>query len=90
MQDASVQESMGLIQDRTRENLVSTDNGVIMARHRLAKAARDLAKGIEPPAIQPATHQVRSVSIVLPPEVAFKDAAKAALHPTPGSAHTTV
>src|SRR5581483_6766023 len=35
MQDASVQESMGPIQDRTKENLVSTDNGIIMARHKL-------------------------------------------------------
>ena len=40
MQDASLQESMGPIQDRTRENLVSTDNGIIMARHRLMRAAK--------------------------------------------------
>src|SRR5438309_742781 len=32
MQDASVQESMGPIQDRTRENLVPTDQGIIVAR----------------------------------------------------------
>ena len=38
MQDASVQESMGPIQDRSKENLVSTDNAIIMARHRLLKA----------------------------------------------------
>jgi phthalate 4,5-dioxygenase oxygenase subunit len=35
MQDASLQESMGPIVDRTKENLVSTDNGIIMARHRM-------------------------------------------------------
>jgi len=45
MQDASVQESMGPIQDRTRENLVPTDQGIIMARRRLAAAAQGLAKG---------------------------------------------
>ena len=45
MQDASVQESMGPIQDRSKENLVSTDNAIIMARHRLLKAAREIAKG---------------------------------------------
>src|SRR5262249_53998639 len=39
MQDTAVQESMGPIQDRSKENLVSTDNGVIMARQRLRKAA---------------------------------------------------
>ena len=42
MQDASLQESMGPIVDRTKENLVSTDNGIIMARHRLMRAAKAL------------------------------------------------
>ena len=51
MQDASVQESMGPIQDRTKENLVSTDNAIIMARHRLLKAARELQKGAAPPGL---------------------------------------
>ena len=40
MQDASLQESMGPIIDRTKENLVSTDNGIIMARHRLLRAVK--------------------------------------------------
>ena len=44
MQDAAVQESMGPIQDRSKENLVSTDNAIIMARHRLLKLRRDLAE----------------------------------------------
>src|SRR5258707_13442112 len=45
MQDASVQESMGPIQDRSKENLVSTDNAIIMARRRLLRAAQSLPKG---------------------------------------------
>ena len=44
MQDASLQESMGPIVDRTKENLVSTDNGIIMARHRLMRAAKALRR----------------------------------------------
>ena len=44
MQDASLQESMGPIVDRTKENLVSTDNGIIMARHRLLRAAKALRR----------------------------------------------
>ena len=44
MQDASLQESMGPIVDRTKENLVSTDNGIIMARHRLMRAAKALVE----------------------------------------------
>ena len=49
MQDASLQESMGPIVDRSKENLVSTDNGIIMARHRLLRAVKALAeKGVSP------------------------------------------
>ncbi|HXF86825.1 MAG TPA: Rieske 2Fe-2S domain-containing protein [Xanthobacteraceae bacterium] len=79
MQDASLQESMGPLQDRTKENLVSTDNAIIMARHRLMKAARDLEKGVTPPGLDPATHQVRSASLVLPCDVPFQIGAKEAL-----------
>ena len=43
MQDASLQESMGPIVDRTKETLVSTDIGIIMARQRLLRAAAALA-----------------------------------------------
>ena len=90
MQDASVQESMGPIQDRTRENLVPTDQGIIMARRRLVAAAQGLAKGEQPPGVDPDHQRVRSVSIVLPREAAFAKAAEDALLPEPGSAHATV
>src|SRR5438105_1814966 len=66
MQDASVQESMGPIQDRTRENLVPTDQGIIMARRRLIKAAQELDKGIQPPGVDPRHTGVRSASVLLP------------------------
>ena len=66
MQDASLQESMGPIMDRTREHLLSTDNGIIMARQRLLRAARALEKGEPPPGTDPATHRVRSAAVVLP------------------------
>jgi phenylpropionate dioxygenase-like ring-hydroxylating dioxygenase large terminal subunit len=91
MQDASVQESMGPIQDRTKENLVSTDNGVIMARHRLMKAAKELvAKGTLPPGRDAAHQRVRSVAVVLPPGVPFKEGAGDALKARAGVAQTSV
>jgi phthalate 4,5-dioxygenase len=91
MQDASLQESMGPIVDRTKENLVSTDNGIIMARHRLLKAARALrGKGTIPPGVDPAHHRVRSAAVVLPPEQAFKDAAREDLVVRPGVAPSSV
>jgi nitrite reductase/ring-hydroxylating ferredoxin subunit len=91
MQDASLQESMGPIVDRSKENLVSTDNGIIMARHRLLRAVKALMeKDVIPPGVDPAHHRVRSASLVLPPEQAFKDAAKEALAVRAGLAHASV
>ena len=72
MQDASLQESMGPIVDRTKENLTSTDNGIIMARLKLIKAAKALAdKGQDPPGRMPVEQQVRSAAVVLEPDKAF-------------------
>ncbi len=76
MQDASLQESMGPIQDRTTETLVSTDNAIIMLRRRLVRAARDLAQGKEPPGLAQETQRVRSVALVLPRGEKFTDAAR--------------
>jgi len=91
MQDASLQESMGFIQDRTREHLVSTDNGIIMARQRLMKAAKALTdKGESPPGLDPQSQRVRSVAMLLPASQAFKDAAKDALRAEPGKPHASV
>jgi phthalate 4,5-dioxygenase oxygenase subunit len=91
MQDASLQESMGPIVDRTKENLVSTDNGIIMARHRLMKAARALKeKGQIPPGVDPAHHRVRSAAVILAPDENFSEAAGDALKARPGMAHVSV
>lgn len=76
IQDASLQESMGPIQDRTKENLVSADNGIIMTRLRLRKAALALQKGQLPAGRDPKTQRVRPAAIELPPDVSFKDAIK--------------
>jgi hypothetical protein len=90
MQDASVQESMGPIQDRTRENLVPTDQGIVMARRRLLAACELAQQAKHLPGTDPAHQRVRSVSIILPQGVAFSEAAGDALVPAPGSAHATV
>ena len=90
MQDASVQESMGPIQDRTRENLVSTDNGIIMARHRLMKAARNLEKQPVPPGVDAESQRVRSASLLLPHDVAFKEGAREALIARPDTSPVSI
>ena len=73
-QDAAIQESMGPIQDRTREHLVSTDNGIIMTRQRLMRAARDVAEGVMPPGRDAPAQAVRAFSAVLPRAVPISDA----------------
>jgi hypothetical protein len=91
MQDASLQESMGPIADRTRENLASTDNGIVMARMRLLKAARALAeKGETPPGVDPAHHRVRSAAVILTPDEPFSQAAQDALTAQLGRPHASV
>lgn len=91
IQDASLQESMGPIQDRTRENLVGTDNGIIMTRQRLIKAAKALMeKGELPPGRTPEAQCVRSAALVLPQDQPFAEAAKDALRAEPGKKHASV
>jgi phthalate 4,5-dioxygenase oxygenase subunit len=90
MQDAAVQESMGPIVDRAKENLVSTDNGIIMMRHRLLRALKAMEKGEQPPGIDLAHQRVRSAAVVLPPDQPFKDAAREALIAKPGVAPASV
>jgi hypothetical protein len=90
MQDAAIQESMGPIQDRSKENLTSTDNGVIMARIRLRKAVLAAQQGKEPDGLDPATHAVRSASIVLPESASFNEAAAESLKVREGVEPTSV
>ena len=91
MQDASLQESMGPIVDRMKENLVSTDNGIIMARHRLLRAVKALVdKNVTPPGAALEHQRVRSAAVVLPPDQPFKDGAREALIARPDVAPASV
>jgi phthalate 4,5-dioxygenase len=91
MQDASLQESMGPIVDRTKENLVSTDNGIIHgAPSPVACRQGAGGKGRRPAGIDPEHHKVRSAAIVLPRDRPYKDAAAEHLRARAGSAHVSV
>ena len=91
MQDASLQESMGPIVDRSRENLVPTDKGIVMARNRLIKAADELRnKGTMPPGREPAHQQVRSISIILDPKEDYAKACKEQMVGGEGRARVSV
>jgi phthalate 4,5-dioxygenase len=91
MQDASLQESMGPIVDRSKERLVSADSGIIKARRKLMQAALALRDdGVTPPGVDTAHQRVRSASIVLPKQASFLDSTRDALTAVRGTAHTSV
>ena len=91
IQDGSLQESMGPICDRSKENLSSTDNGIIMARRRLLKAIKALQeKGITPPGVDPESHKIRCASFLLKRDKAFDQDAGDALVVKPGTGHASV
>jgi phthalate 4,5-dioxygenase oxygenase subunit len=90
MQDASLQESMGAIQDRTKENLCPTDRGIVMTRRMLLLAAEANRSGGRIPGLAPAEQQVRSCAIELPHDQAYKEHARHGLFAPPDTDPVTV
>jgi phenylpropionate dioxygenase-like ring-hydroxylating dioxygenase large terminal subunit len=91
MQDASLQESMGPIVDRSKERLVAADSGIIKARRKLVNAALALRdEGITPPGVDTKHHRVRSAATVLPTDASFLEACREGLTATPGVRQTSV
>jgi phenylpropionate dioxygenase-like ring-hydroxylating dioxygenase large terminal subunit len=104
IQDSSLQESMvgidpmtgervswGGICDRTTEILAPTDRGIMLARRKIFAAMEALQeKGEIPPGVDPESHKVRSVSILLSRETAYKEGAKDALKVSEGKPHVSV
>jgi phthalate 4,5-dioxygenase oxygenase subunit len=73
-QDAAMTESPGAIVDRSSEHLGTSDTAIIKMRRLLIDAARNLEKGVEPPAARNgALYRVRSHSILIDEEVDFDD-----------------
>lgn len=66
VQDASLQESMGPIQDRAQEKLLPTDRAIVMARRMLYEAATALLQETEPPAVDAKQQKVRAAGVLLP------------------------
>jgi phthalate 4,5-dioxygenase oxygenase subunit len=79
IQDASLQESMGPIQDYSREHLVATDKPIAMTRRTLYDAAIALADGVDPPALTGASQRVRAASILLDRDIRAQEWASEAL-----------
>ena len=90
MQDAAIQESMGVIANRSRENLVLTDRGITQTRRQLLKAAENIVLGIPPPGLDPEAQAVRSASFELEREIPFDKAPGEPTKVKKGVAHTSI
>jgi phenylpropionate dioxygenase-like ring-hydroxylating dioxygenase large terminal subunit len=76
-QDLAVtQDQGGLIADRSRELLVSSDRAIIMLRKRLLTAAKALAQGIEPPEADGTSVAVRPGDFILARDVPLEAGAR--------------
>ncbi len=80
-QDVAVQESMGYVVDRTRENLSRTDMAIVYARRMLLQATRTVAEGATPPGAGDNYYMLRPAQAVLPPGVDWRDALWDDLYP---------
>jgi phthalate 4,5-dioxygenase len=76
VQDSSLQESMGPIQNLDREKLLPTDRAIVMARRMLYDAATALEAGVEPPALDAGKQRVRAAGVLLDRQAKPQDWAK--------------
>jgi phthalate 4,5-dioxygenase len=67
-QDASLQESMGPIQDHEAEKLLPSDRAIVMARRMLYEATIGLEQGQDPTATESMAQRVRAAGVLLPRE----------------------
>ena len=80
-QDVAVQESMGSIVDRNKENLTRSDMAIVQARRLLLQATRTVADGGDPPGLAPNYYNARATERVLPAEVPWQDALSSEMYP---------
>ena len=80
-QDVAVQESMGAIVDRTRENLTRSDRAIIQARRLLLQAANTVADGGTPPGVAPTYYNARAIEGILPNGADWRAELLGLMHP---------
>jgi phthalate 4,5-dioxygenase len=73
IQDCAVQESMGLITDRTAENLLPGDAAIVKIRQLMLKTLKDHVAGKPLPGIDPRSFRVRSTRYEAPRGEVFTD-----------------
>ncbi len=85
-QDASLQESMGRISDRSDEHLVTGDVGIARVRRRLLRACTAFRDGNEPAPVvhDPDAYQVRAAAALLPADASWIEATEEQRKVIPG------
>jgi phthalate 4,5-dioxygenase oxygenase subunit len=82
-QDVAVQESMGHIVDRSRENLTRSDMAIVHARRLLLQATRTVADGGDPPGVGDSYYHVPAIERILPPDAKWREALLEEMYPRP-------
>ncbi|HEY1504769.1 MAG TPA: Rieske 2Fe-2S domain-containing protein [Stellaceae bacterium] len=72
-QDRAVQESMGPIVDRSRENLGPADKAVVATRKLLLEAMETVERGGDPPGVGSSYYEARAAELVLPKVVNWRN-----------------
>lgn len=80
-QDQAVQESMGPIVDRSRENLANSDMAIVVARRMLLGAASTVADGGDPPGTGDSYYNGRAIDSILPIDADWKEALADQMYP---------
>jgi phenylpropionate dioxygenase-like ring-hydroxylating dioxygenase large terminal subunit len=83
-QDRAVQESMGRIVDRSREQLGPADRAIITMRQLLLEALRTVKEGGDPPGAGESYYNIRAWEKILPRTPQWRDEMLPAMYPTGG------
>ena len=75
-QDHAVQESMGPIVDRSKENLGTTDAAVIATRRILLARLKTAAPDEDPPGVAPSYYRIRAIERVVGGDIDWRGALK--------------
>ncbi len=80
-QDQAVQESMGGIVDRSKENLAASDMAIVVARRMLLGASETVADGGDPPGVGESYYNVRAIDSILPQDAVWGEALADRMYP---------
>ena len=79
-QDRAIQEGMGAIVDRSRENLGPADRAIVVTRRLLLEAIRTVEDGGSPPGVDDSYHALRAAQDIIPKDADWREALLSAMY----------